>query len=153
MDIVLERILSLIPKKPNGEFVHGALKKFANNIGLKSGNLISDWINGRSRSYTNYLYEIAAKYDVSVRWLLGDTENRLPSLAEQVHYIRMREVSVGADEEQQKELTPNWDELRKLTPDQYKNAYREMTDSELYIMMADIANELKSRAEGGEGHK
>lgn len=52
-----------------------------------------------------------------------------------------------------KELTPNWDELRKLTPDQYKNAYREMTDSELYIMMADIANELKSRAEGGEGHK
>lgn len=75
MDITLERILSLIPKKPDGKFVHGALKTFANSIGLKSGNLISDWINGRSESYRGYLYEIAAKYDVSVEWLKGETDN------------------------------------------------------------------------------
>ena len=75
MDITLERILSLIPKKPNGEFVHGSLKAFANSIGLKSGNLISDWINDRSRSYTNYLYEIAMKYNVSVEWLKGETDD------------------------------------------------------------------------------
>ena len=75
MDTTLERILALIPKKPDGKFVHGALKTFANSIGLKSGNLISDWINGRSESYRGYLYEIAAKYDVSVEWLMGDTDD------------------------------------------------------------------------------
>ena len=44
MDIMLERILSLIPKKENGDFQHGSQKAFANSIGLKSGNLIADWI-------------------------------------------------------------------------------------------------------------
>ena len=29
MDITLERILSLIPKKPDGSYVHGAKKEFA----------------------------------------------------------------------------------------------------------------------------
>ena len=62
MDIMLERILSLIPKKENGDFQHGALKAFANSIGLKSGNLVSDWLKGRSESYKNYIYEVSAKY-------------------------------------------------------------------------------------------
>lgn len=74
MDIVLERILSLIPKKENGDFKHGALKEFANTVGLKSGNLISDWINGRSKSYKNYIYIIAEKYDVSIGWLTGEID-------------------------------------------------------------------------------
>lgn len=73
MDITLERILSLIPKGENGKFQHGALKTFANSIGLKSGNLISDWMAGKSKSYKSYLYEISAKYDVSVDWLKGET--------------------------------------------------------------------------------
>ena len=76
MDIMLERILSLVPKKPDGKFQHGALKEFANNVGLKSGNLVSDWMNGRSSSYKNYVYEISAKYDVSVEWLRGETDNK-----------------------------------------------------------------------------
>lgn len=75
MDIMLERILSLIPKKPDGKFVHGSLKEFANTVGLKSGNLISDWINGRSTSYKSYIYEISAKYNVSVEWLRGETDD------------------------------------------------------------------------------
>ena len=79
MDITLERILSLIPKKENGDFQHGAKKEFAQNIGLKSGNLISDWINGRSESYPGYLYEISAKYGVSVEWLRGETNEKSPS--------------------------------------------------------------------------
>lgn len=74
MDIELERILSLIPKKENGDFKHGAFKEFATSIGLKSGNLISDWINGRSKSYTSYLYKIADIYDVSVEYLKGETD-------------------------------------------------------------------------------
>ena len=79
MDIMLERILSLIPRKPDGKFVHGALKEFANNVGLKSGNLVSDWINNRSTSYKGYIYEIAAKYDVSVEWLKGETDEKIPT--------------------------------------------------------------------------
>lgn len=74
MDIMLERILSLIPRKPDGKFVHGALKEFANTVGLKSGNLVSDWMNGRSTSYKGYAYEISAKYNVSVAWLRGETD-------------------------------------------------------------------------------
>lgn len=78
MDITLERILSLIPKKENGDFQHGAQKAFANSIGLKSGNLIADWIKGRSESYKNYLYEISAKYNVSLEWLRGETDEKSP---------------------------------------------------------------------------
>ncbi len=74
MDITLERILSLIPQKEDGSFVHGTQKKFAESIGLKSGNLISDWINGRSKSYDSYIYEIADKYNVSAEWLQGYTD-------------------------------------------------------------------------------
>lgn len=78
MDIMLERILSLIPKKENGDFQHGSQKAFANSIGLKSGNLIADWIKGRSESYTNYLYEISTKYNVSLEWLRGETDDPAP---------------------------------------------------------------------------
>lgn len=85
MDIVLERMLSLIPRKEDGRFVHGALKSFANSIGLKSGNLISDWMNGRSNSYQNYVYTVAAVYDVSPEWLLGQSDKKeKPDLVEEI---------------------------------------------------------------------
>lgn len=76
MDVTLERILSLIPKKENGDYVHGAKKSFAEKIGLKSGNLIADWESGRSSSYHGYVYEIASKYNVSAEWLLGQTDQK-----------------------------------------------------------------------------
>lgn len=82
MDVMLERILSLIPKKENGDFQHGALKIFANSIGLKSGNLISDWKKGRSESYKSYIYEISSKYNVSVEWLRGETDIKNPPSAD-----------------------------------------------------------------------
>lgn len=78
MDIMLERILSLIPHKPDGKFVHGALKDFANKLDLKSGNIVADWIAGRSSSYKNYIYQIATIYDVSVEWLKGETDDSTP---------------------------------------------------------------------------
>lgn len=79
MDKTLERILSLLPRRPDGTIEHGARKDFAESIGLRSGNLIADWVNGRSRSYHNYLYEIAAKYGVSVEWLRGETDELQPA--------------------------------------------------------------------------
>lgn len=82
MDITLERILSLIPKKPNGKFQHGAIAEFARSIGLSGGQLVSDWMAGRTTSYRNYLYEIAAKYGVSVEWLRGETDEKKPTTEE-----------------------------------------------------------------------
>lgn len=76
MDITLERVLSLIPRKPDGKFVHGAKKAFAISIGYDSGDVVSMWINGSSTSYRNKLHEISAKYNVSVEWLRGETDQK-----------------------------------------------------------------------------
>ena len=74
IDITLKRILSLIPKKEDGKFKHGALSTFARKLGFKDGHIISDWIAGNSTSYLNYLYQISAFYNVSVKWLKGETD-------------------------------------------------------------------------------
>jgi transcriptional regulator with XRE-family HTH domain len=77
MEITLERVLSLIPRKPDGKYVHGAKKAFAESLGLPH-NSVSEWISGKNKAYTNYLYEIAAKYNVSVEWLKGETDEKTP---------------------------------------------------------------------------
>lgn len=74
MDITLERILSLIPKKPDGKYVHGAKAEFARSLGFADTASISMWESGKNWSYRNYLYEIAEKYNVSVEWLKGETD-------------------------------------------------------------------------------
>lgn len=78
MDIVLERILSLIPRKPNGEFAHGSMKEFAQSIGYHGGETINMWINGSSKSYKKKLHEIASVYNVSIAWLRGETDEKKP---------------------------------------------------------------------------
>jgi hypothetical protein len=74
MDVSLERILSLIEKKPDGKYVHGAKKKFCDAIGAPP-NIINEWERGASRSYRGYLYAVSAKYGVSVAWLRGETDD------------------------------------------------------------------------------
>lgn len=76
MDVVLERILSLLPCGENGKIMRGAKKDFAQSIGYDSGDIVSMWIKGTSFSYKNKLHEIAAKYHVSVEWLRGETEDK-----------------------------------------------------------------------------
>lgn len=76
MDITLERMLTLIPKKENGNFKHGALSQFARSIGFKDGHIVSDWIAGNSESYKNYIYQVSSLYHVSVEWLQGKTEDK-----------------------------------------------------------------------------
>lgn len=76
MDIVLERILSLIPKGPDGKYVHGAKTKFAKKIGYNDGAIVAMWENGSSISYNKKLYQIADQYHVSVEWLQGKTEDK-----------------------------------------------------------------------------
>lgn len=75
MDIVLERILSLIPKGPDGKYVHGAKTKFAKKIGYNDGAIVAMWENGSSFSYNKKLYQIADQYHVSVEWLRGETDD------------------------------------------------------------------------------
>lgn len=78
MDVTLERILSLLPRKPDGKLAHGAKKDFCEKLGLAS-NTMTEWVSGRSNSYERHLYEIAAKYDVSVEWLQGKTDEKKPA--------------------------------------------------------------------------
>ena len=75
MDVVLERILSLLPCGENGKIVRGAKKDFAQSIGYDSGDIGSMWIKVTSLSYKNKLHEISAKYHVSVEWLRGETDD------------------------------------------------------------------------------
>ena len=77
MDITLERILSLIPRKPDGKYVHGAKKTFCEEIGAPT-NIISEWEAGKTKSYRSYIYAISVKHDVSVEWLKGETDEKRP---------------------------------------------------------------------------
>ena len=75
IDILLERILSLIPRKPDGKYVHGAKKTFCERIGAPT-NIISEWETGKTKSYRNYVHAVAMAYGVSVEWLKGETEQK-----------------------------------------------------------------------------
>lgn len=79
MDITLERILSLLPRKEDGTLKHGAKAEFARGLGYDSGDIVSMWVKGSSDSYKKKLHEIAAKYGVSVEWLRGETDERSPA--------------------------------------------------------------------------
>lgn len=81
MDITLERILSLLPRKPDGKYVHGAKAEFARSIGLKGGESVTMWENGTSDSYKVHLYEISAVHGVSVEWLKGETDEKTKKAA------------------------------------------------------------------------
>ena len=75
MGITLQRILSLLEHKQDGDFVHGAKAKFAKSLGFKGGEIVTMWINNSSDSYKNYLYQIASLYGVSVEWLKGEADD------------------------------------------------------------------------------
>lgn len=69
MDKVLTIILSLIGNE------RGAKSKFSQTLGLPSSAL-GDWQTGRNKSYLKKLPEIAAYFDVSVDYLLGNTDTK-----------------------------------------------------------------------------
>ena len=76
MDITLTRILSLIPKKEDGSFKHGAKAEFGRNLGYDGGEIINMWEKGTSTSYMKKLHEISSKYNVSLEWLRGETDEK-----------------------------------------------------------------------------
>ena len=80
MDITLDRILQLLPRNEDGRIKHGAKAEFARKLGFDSGDIVSMWVKGTSKSYMNYLYEIATMYNVSIAWLKGDSDERRPGV-------------------------------------------------------------------------
>lgn len=101
-DVTLERILSLIPKKPDGKYVHGEKKKFAESIGYDSGDIVSMWINGSSSSYKGKIHEISMKYGVSVDWLEGKTDIKEPTGQGEIDEVtrELFDIVLGADDEE-----------------------------------------------------
>jgi hypothetical protein len=78
MDITLERILSLLPHKPDGKPVRGSKAELARALGYDSGDIVTMWTNGSSTSYKKRLSDIALLYGVSVAWLKGETDDPRP---------------------------------------------------------------------------
>lgn len=110
MDITLERIFSLLPRKADGKVVHGAKKKFCENIGAPT-NIFSEWERGVSRSYRNYLFQISVKYNVSMDWLQGKTDEQHPD----------------SEQEEQKEKIEN--AVNSMTRDELLRLIRLATDA------------------------
>lgn len=79
MDIVLKQILSLLPKNEDGSIKRGAKKNFAVSIGYDSGDIISMWINGTSKSYMKKLHQISAVHGVSIEYLMGEEQKEKPT--------------------------------------------------------------------------
>nr|DAF48385.1 MAG TPA: Helix-turn-helix XRE-family like protein [Siphoviridae sp. ctWhl2] len=69
MDILLERIIECIGPR------HGAKKELAEHLGIHP-NVITNWLNGRNKSYRRYVNEIADFYGVSVDYLLGNADSK-----------------------------------------------------------------------------
>lgn len=88
MDLTLERILSLLPKNEKGKIAHGAKADFARSLGFDGGDIVSMWIKGTSKSYRNYIFDIAALYGVSPEWLQGATDDKLPTNAGEPESIK-----------------------------------------------------------------
>lgn len=66
MDQMLERIIALIGPK------RGASKELADYLGIHP-NVITNWKNGRNKSYIRYLPEISEYFNVTTDYLLtGD---------------------------------------------------------------------------------
>ena len=112
MDIMLERMLSLIPKKENGKYVHGAKKEFCEAIGAPT-NIVSEWEAGKTKSYRNYLYVVSAKYNVPVEWLNGETNDPSAGIKKE-SAPKKSELSIGQLELIELSSKMSDDELRKF---------------------------------------
>ena len=76
MDEVLKRIVDLIGPR------HGASKSLADYLGIHP-NVITNWKNGRNKSYRGYLPQIADYFGVSVDYLLGnEPKEKAPAKSE-----------------------------------------------------------------------
>ena len=69
MDEVLERIVKCIGPR------HGAKKELAEYLNIHP-NVITNWLNGRNKSYRKYLPQIAYYYNTSIDYLQFGNERK-----------------------------------------------------------------------------
>ena len=69
MDVMLKRIIELIGPK------HGASKLLADYLGIHP-NVITNWKNGRNKSYRGYVSQMADYFDVSLDYLMGKSDQK-----------------------------------------------------------------------------
>lgn len=166
MDITLERILSLLPKKEDGSFVRGAKKDFATSIGYDSGDIVSMWIKGSSTSYYGKLHEIAAKYNVSVEWLKGEDEKlneKNIAIVEQIRFFAYENKTSLSQIEQDcgfpngtivkwatSQKSPPFDMLFKVS-ERFNITLEELTGYEYEYLKPDTSEIKKSPTVSGEG--
>lgn len=100
MDILLERIVECIGPK------HGAKKELAEHLGIHP-NVITNWLNGRNKSYRRYVNEIASFYGVSSDYLLGTTDQKekQPNSPEENQAVEDELIAFYGDVK--KDLTPD----------------------------------------------
>lgn len=72
MDETLKRIVECIGPR------HGAKKELAEYLNIHP-NVITNWLNGRNKSYHKYLPQIATYYNVSIDYLLGKEQENEPN--------------------------------------------------------------------------
>ncbi|NLH02069.1 MAG: hypothetical protein GX488_09280 [Clostridiales bacterium] len=118
MDIMLERVLSLIGDK------RGAIKPLAEFLNI-SGNNISDWKSGKNKSYRQYAPKIAEYYGVSLDWLCGLSDEKTPK--------------EKPDTQTSTELSPLDVQLIQMLP--------RMTEQEKKIFLAQIKAVIASRGQ------
>lgn len=68
---IRSRIFSLI-----GEG-HGNGQALRRALNIESKNVITEWKTGRSKSFRNYIPQIAEFYGVSTDWILGISDSKL----------------------------------------------------------------------------
>ena len=112
MDILLERIIECIGPR------HGAKKELAEHLGIHP-NVITNWLNGRNKSYRRYVNEIAAFYGVSVDYLLGNADSKEKQPDSQNENQAVKDELIAFYGDVKDDLTPDdiddlMDKLNKL---------------------------------------
>lgn len=100
MDILLERIVECIGPK------HGAKKELADHLGIHP-NVITNWLNGRNKSYRRYVNEIAAYYGVSADYLLGQTDQKEKQPESQFGHLAVEDELIAFYGGVKDDLTPD----------------------------------------------
>lgn len=109
MDILLERIVECIGTK------HGAKKELADYLGIHP-NVITNWLNGRNKSYKRYVNEISSFYGVSADYLLGKTDQKEDPEQEQIPDVAAFDGFAGESSDEIKNQVEALYVYRTLTP-------------------------------------
>ena len=75
MDYTLEKIKSLLSQR------HGAQRDLVARLGV-SKQTVSNWVNGRAKSYNDYLPQIAEFFGISIAELVPPSKNPQIQLAD-----------------------------------------------------------------------